>query len=234
MISTGQNLIGEALVPMTEASREMWKAYGEGLIEAQEETQTFADIFKDNFETIASVGATAWGALQSASDAYFTTQLSKYDEDSAEYEALQLKQFKITKATSIVNTGIAGAEAAIQAYKALAGIPVVGPGLGLTAAAGIGALTATQIGFISAQEPSFQTGTLPSGFTVPESSSTRGDSSTIAVQPGENVQVTPRGEGSGSQIQVNVIMNDEVLESQVQSLIDSNRLTFTSSNLRSA
>ena len=45
--------------------------------------------------------------------------------------------FKIQKGVSIAQTTISTIEGAIAAYKSLAGIPVVGPGLGAAAAAGV-------------------------------------------------------------------------------------------------
>jgi hypothetical protein len=45
------------------------------------------------------------------------------------------KQFEIGKAAAIGSTSIATVEASMQAYKSLAGIPIVGPALGIAAAA---------------------------------------------------------------------------------------------------
>jgi Tfp pilus assembly major pilin PilA len=54
--STGQNLIGEALSPMTDAAKEMWRTYGEGVANARTETQQLsADVI--DFEALATSAA---------------------------------------------------------------------------------------------------------------------------------------------------------------------------------
>jgi hypothetical protein len=201
----------------------------EAQIAASEEA---AEAVEANFNAIASVASSVWSSLTSMSDAYYTSQLSQYDKDSEEYKKLQLEQFNVNKAASAVNAGIAGAAGAVEAYKALAGIPVVGPGLGIAAAGAMGIFTAAQVGFILSQQPSFQTGTLPSGFTVPESTSTRGDNQTIAVNPGETVNVTPRGGGSASSpMTVNVMLDSDIIFSKMQEGIDSGQVVVSSANI---
>jgi hypothetical protein len=144
---------------------------------------------------------------------------------------MQLKQFNMQKATSAIEAAIAGTEAAVQAYKALAGIPVVGPALGAAAAGAVGIFTAAQVGFIlSQQAPTFETGTLPSGYTVPDSSSSRGDSQTIRVNPGEHIDVTPRGEGGVSQ-RIMVQLDRQVLFDVVNKGIRSGEIRITAANL---
>jgi tape measure domain-containing protein len=54
------------------------------------------------------------------------------------------KQRAIGKAAALVNVGISTAEGAVKAYTSLAGIPVVGPGLGAAAAAALIAFGAEQ------------------------------------------------------------------------------------------
>lgn len=102
-----------------------------------------------------------------------TAEKLKLEEEAAkktaqlEYEA-NLAQWRASKAATIFT----GAQAAITAYNSLAGIPVVGPGLGLAAAAFVAGLTAKNVSTIDQakpQPPNFQTGgvVLPSpGGTV--------------------------------------------------------------------
>jgi tape measure domain-containing protein len=66
---------------------------------------------------------------------------------------LQLKQFKASQAFSIAQTTIETAEAAIRAYKALAGIPIVGPAMAIAAAGVAAGLGAAKIAIISGQTP---------------------------------------------------------------------------------
>ena len=61
------------------------------------------------------------------------------------------KAFKIGKGSAIVNTIIATAEGAIQAYKAMAGIPYIGPALGVAAAAAVSTAGKVQVGVIRRQ-----------------------------------------------------------------------------------
>lgn len=130
-----------------------------------------------------------------------------YKEEAAkEYQEIRLKQFNWDKGTSALETGIHGATAAVRAYADL-GWPA-----GAIAAAVVGGLTAAKVGFILAQKPpTFQTGTMPSGYTVPESASSRGDSQLIRVNPGERVDVTPRGETSPIDQTLNIFFDGEKL-----------------------
>lgn len=66
---------------------------------------------------------------------------------------LKVKQFKREQAIKIVETTITTAAAAIQAYNSLAGIPIVGVGLGIAAALATAAMGAVQIGIIASAEP---------------------------------------------------------------------------------
>lgn len=66
---------------------------------------------------------------------------------------IKVKQFKREQAIKIVETIITTAAAAIQAYNSLAGIPIIGVGLGAAAAAVVAAFGAVQVGIIASQEP---------------------------------------------------------------------------------
>ena len=63
------------------------------------------------------------------------------------------KAFKANKAVQYANTVVNTATAAMSAYSAMAGIPIVGPALGAIAAAAAVAAGAIQIKTIAAQEP---------------------------------------------------------------------------------
>ena len=118
-----------------------------------EEHQKELDRIEAEKDAKVNTAKAIYSSLQGFTASYYDYKLSQYDSDSDEYKALQEKQFNINKSFSAINTGIAGAEAAIQANKSLAGIPIVGPALGIAAAVAIGAMTAAQVGFILAQSP---------------------------------------------------------------------------------
>jgi len=84
----------------------------------------------------------------------------------------------IGKAASLVQVGIKTAEGAISAYTALAGIPIVGPGLGIAAATALTLFGAEQAANIA----SAQRG----GFVPPTSGGSR-DRTLLAAEPGELV-----------------------------------------------
>jgi hypothetical protein len=65
----------------------------------------------------------------------------------------ELEAFKAGKVFKISETIQTGANAAINAFNALAGIPIVGPVLGGIAAAAAGILTGVQVGLIAKQAP---------------------------------------------------------------------------------
>lgn len=69
-------------------------------------------------------------------------------------------------------------------------------------------------------------------FTVPSSNSSRVDSQTMAVNPGEEIDVTPRGEESSKSLTVNVQVEKQTLWSWMQEGLDSNNVTVSNDNLR--
>ncbi|MFA6662493.1 MAG: hypothetical protein WCS56_05625, partial [Bacilli bacterium] len=97
-------------------------------------------------------------AKQNLSDADIAKRKATINK---KYEAEQKRVGNIQKAASIAQTTIHSAEAAMAAYKALAGIPIVGPVLGASAAAAAIAAGAIQIAVIKAQK--FATGGLFKG-----------------------------------------------------------------------
>lgn len=74
----------------------------------------------------------------------YNLELENYNKNRALDEQAR-KQFEIQKAVSIAQAAIAQGEAAVQAYKSVVGIPVVGPGLAVAAAAAAVAAGAAQI-----------------------------------------------------------------------------------------
>lgn len=74
----------------------------------------------------------------------YNLELENYNKNRALDEQAR-KQFEIQKAVSIAQAAIAQGESAIQAYKSVVGIPVVGPGLAVAAAAAAVAAGAAQI-----------------------------------------------------------------------------------------
>ncbi len=152
-----------------------------------------------------------------------------------EDEALKRKILaaKITKATEISSAIAATASGAINAYKAMAGIPVVGPALGVAAAAAVSAYGALKVGVISSTPlPSAETG---GRFTVPEASgASRSDNIGMNVNPGETVQVFPRGEESSRGITVNNYLDRELLYSVMQEGFDAGEINITTDNIQEA
>lgn len=65
----------------------------------------------------------------------------------------QKKFWEAYKAFAIAETTVSAAAGAMAAYKAMAGIPMVGPALGATAAAMVTAMGAAKVGLIQAQQP---------------------------------------------------------------------------------
>lgn len=83
--------------------------------------------------------------LQAISDLAFSVRGAKLKKGSAEEEALMKRQFEINKKLQVAQTVISTITGAREAYKSLAGIPIVGVGLGIAAAAaatiaGLGAI----------------------------------------------------------------------------------------------
>lgn len=138
---------------------------------------------------------------------------------------------KRSRALVILQRGLAiaqiGIDTARGVMKVIAdyGIPWgFGPAAVVTAAGAAQALAVA-----TEPIPTAETGTR---FVVPESRSSRLDSVAVMASPGEQVEVTPRGE-SGKLI-VNVELDGRMIMETVQDYIDSGELTFTTNNLRSA
>lgn len=98
----------------------------------------------------------------------------QYEADLAEWEASKL------------STAVTGAQLAVSAYNSLAGIPVVGPALGIAAAVAATVYTGQQLSLINSNKPtqSFATG----GIVLQEEGlPSTGDAHTVGVNPGEMI-----------------------------------------------
>jgi hypothetical protein len=116
---------------------------------------------------------------------------------------------------AVAARAIAIAEAVISAHlaaaKSLAEFPwpfnLIAAGVSYAAgAARVAAISSTKI-------PSAQTG---GEFTIPDTPATRNDGARLAVQGGEQVSVTPRGESSGKTTEVNIQIGEYQLFKVIQ------------------
>lgn len=87
----------------------------------------------------------------------------------------------VGKTAAVINTTIATKEAAVQAYKAMVGIPIVGPALAVAASAAAVAAGMAQVASITGTNIGFQTGV----DSVPGIG--RGDRVPAMLEPGERV-----------------------------------------------
>lgn len=126
--------------------------YDQQLTNASSVYDNFMTINKAEIETLEEKAKTEEGLTEDEKIRLDELNEEKKQLLKDQYKA-QLAAFKAQQAMSIVQATIAGAEAAIQAYKSLAGIPIVGPTLGVAAAAAVAALTTKQIELIAKQEP---------------------------------------------------------------------------------
>lgn len=106
----------------------------------QEEERAIIEASVSNAQNLASL-------TQNISDIAFNAKMAKVKKGSAEEEALMKRQFEINKKMQIAQVIISSATSAIEAYKSLAGIPIVGPVLG-----GIAAGVAVTAGIATVQK----------------------------------------------------------------------------------
>lgn len=141
--------------------------------------------------------------LQQTSQGF--SQMSSDIMEFAEVYAKENKtMFAIAKASSIASTIIDTYAAAQAAYKAMAGIPYVGPALGIAAAAAAVGAGMARVSAIQSQTMSFDGG----GFTGsgPRSGGVDGKGGFMAVMhPNETVLDHTKGQGMGGGVTVNVI-----------------------------
>ena len=160
------------------------------------------------------------------------------------YDA-ELAAFRANKAVSLINTGISTAEGAIAAYKALAGIPVVGPALGAAAAAAITGFGIAQGALIASQPepkpPALQTG----GIILPKKGGTtavlaENGSPELALNLGQEGSALldefarrVNGNNNGGKIQnITFVMDKNVIYSIVNKGFDDVKLFLTERNIQ--
>lgn len=89
------------------------------------------------------------GVVQSVTGDYAAFFRQMYEDSGGAAR----KYWEAYKAFAIAETIVATATGSMEAYKAMAGIPVVGPGLGAAAATAVATLGATKVALIAQQEP---------------------------------------------------------------------------------
>lgn len=163
-------------------------------------------------------------------DAVFSGTKQFFSDMSEVAKSSGNKNFALYKAFAIANATIAGIEAAVKAWNV--GMEF-GPWTAAIFAAASIAKTTAQISEIAKQKP--PTAEVGGNFMVPMNPrSSRGDSQTLRVNPGENVSVTPRGEGGGGgagSLVVNNYLDSRLLYSVMQRGIDSGKITITQDNI---
>lgn len=139
---------------------------------------------------------------------------------------IQLIAFNVNKATKLAELAMASSLAMIAAWQ-------VGPIAGPIMMGVIGALAAVQAGIITSQKPppppSFQMG---GRFVVPDGS--RPDGVGLRVNPGEVVDITPRGETEERQLTVNVQLDSETVYTAVQKGLDEGDITVDSNMFKAS
>lgn len=128
------------------------------------------------------------------------------------------------KAIAVAQIGIDTRAAFVKTLKEGGPYPLNVISAGLVMGSGLAAGAAAA----STPIPSAETG---NSFEASMSGTQRTDGSLLRVNPGERIDVTPRGEDSQRSVTANVILNDEVLWSSTQRGIDSGAITFSNSNL---
>lgn len=137
-----------------------------------------------------------------------------------EYDAA-MKSWRLQVAAGVAD----GARAILSALLTKPFIPA-----GIAAAGVAAAMTGIQLSTLKAQKPTLSAET-GGRFVVPENrASSRVDSQTMRVNPGEQIDVSPRGESRRATV-VNVMLDRRTLWSAVQEGIDGGELTFTNANL---
>lgn len=149
----------------------------------QEYLQTFVDKFSQVNEIVSQIGGNLTGTMSNFQSAEESAVSRKYDKQITAAEgnskrqkkleeqkqkdlnAIRAKyadkQFLVTVAQTISSTALA----AMESYKAMAGIPVVGPALGVAAAAAAVAFGGSQIAVAKEQRDAAKEGYFDGGYT---------------------------------------------------------------------
>lgn len=139
-----------------------------------------------------------------------------------EYDAA-MKSWRLSKAAAIADA----ARSILSAMNTKPFIPA-----GIAAAAVATGMAGIQLATLNASKP-VKSAEVGGSFVVPGNpESSRGDSQLMRVNPGENVSVSPRGEGGGGRsLSVTVMLEKRTILKAMQEGIDSGEITFTTANL---
>lgn len=144
---------------------------------------------------------------------------------AGESEAQQKKAFEIQKAVGIAQTTIDTYKSATAAYSSLAGIPVVGPALGIAAAAA--AVTAGLLNVKQIASQQFEGGGAVGGGGNPYAGAGGGDATSSVISPNFNIvgnaQATNPLAGLGGQPIQAYVVSGEVTTAQS---LDRNRINY--------
>jgi hypothetical protein len=204
-------------------------------------TAEFLALNEDEIDSLESKEETEEGLSDKEQKRLNELNEQKKDLAKEQYER-QLEAFKTNQALSIVNTIITGAEAAINAFNSLSVIPVVGPGLGIAAAALIAGLTVKQVQLISQQVPPPPPKLAEGGLINPSVGGTHaiiGEAgSPEAVIPlndafferlasaaqGSTTGSAGNSSGGGSGTQINIILDGKIIGTSTVDLINNRQL----------
>lgn len=142
LLLEAQESLDQQLVILEKTHQEEMDALAaEEEAKAAERRQREIEAEQQKRQAIVAVAQSSIGALLALNNAF-----------DAENEEQAKKQFERGKALEIADATIATGQAAIQAYKSMVGIPVVGPGLAVAAAAAATAAGIAQIATIKKQQ----------------------------------------------------------------------------------
>ena len=148
LLLEAQESLDQQLVNLEKTHQEEMDALAqEALDKADEQRQKEIEAEQQKRQAITQVAQQSLSALIALNQAF-----------GAETEEEAKKQFERGKALEIADATIATGQAAIQAYKSMVGIPVVGPGLAVAASAAAVLAGAAQIATIKKQQFEGSTG----------------------------------------------------------------------------
>jgi len=120
--------------------------------QATEKLNTFTDLNGTEIDLLESKAETEEG-LTEAEEKRLDDLNNKRNKLLKEQWEQQKEAFYTNQKLQMANAAISGAQAAVEAFKSLAGIPLVGPVLGAAAAASAAVFTFQQIDAIGSQKP---------------------------------------------------------------------------------
>jgi hypothetical protein len=172
-----------------------------------------------------------FSAVAQLRDAQAEAELQRMEENGATEEELAQRKKELAREEAIRSRQLALFQVAIDTASAIIGFlanPGGWAGVGLAATAAV--TGAVQAAAIKAQPiPSAESG---GRFTVPDNpANSRGDSQVMRVNPGEEVDVTPRGE-SGTIQNISVALDGSVLITYINRKIESGEIRITTDNIQ--